>query len=80
MQGPFWRSYSTVLSPKSRRSVEAGSLIRVFSVAHSQAVGTLSGTVRFEKHNCIDIDGEIPIKIISALQDIVGLVGNHVSL
>lgn len=54
--------------------------IRVFSVAHSQAVGTLSGTVRFEKQNCIDIDGEIPVKIISALQDMVGFVTNHVSL
>ena len=56
------------------------SWIRVFVVAHSQAAGTLGGTVRFEKHKCINIDGEITIKIISALQDIVGLVGNHVSL
>ena len=55
------------------------SWIRVFLVAHSQAAGTLGGTVQFEKHKCIDMDGGIPVKMISALQDIVGLVGNHVS-
>ena len=56
------------------------SWIRVFLVAHSQATGTLGGTVRFEKHKCIDIDGGIPINTISGAQDMVGLVGNHVSL